>query len=69
MVLEVFRGFLKGFQSCERVQNFFRGFQRSSQRPLSEAHFLLPLIMLPLELSSNNLFKIITRMELLFQSI
>ena len=51
---EVFRGFqrfLRGFQS------FLRGFQRSSQRPSQRQissqrlSFLLPLIVLPLELS------------------
>ena len=62
--LEVFRGFerfsevLRGFQSFLRgFQRFLRGFQRSSQRPSQRQissqrlSVLLPLIVLPLELS------------------
>ena len=65
---EGFQRFLEGFKGFQRFsevsQRFFRGFQRSSQRPsqrpsqrqisLSEA--LLPLIVLPLELSPNEDF-------------
>ena len=64
--LEVFRGFerfsevLRGFQSFLRgFQRFLRGFQRSSQRPSQRQissqrlSVLLPLIVLPLELSPN----------------
>ena len=65
--LEVFRGFerfsefLRGFQSFLRgFQRFLRGFQRSSQRPSQRQissqrlSVLLPLIVLPLELSPTN---------------
>ena len=66
-VLEVFRGFerfsevLRGFQSFLRgFQRFWRGFQRSSQRPSQRQissqrlSVLLPLIVLPLELSPSS---------------
>ena len=65
--LEVFRGFqrfsevLRGFQRFLRgFQRFLRGFQRSSQRPSQRQicsqrlSVLLPLIVLPLELSPNG---------------
>ena len=51
---EVFRGFERFFRGFQR---FFRGFQRSSQRPSQRQissqslSVLLPLIVLPLELS------------------
>ena len=72
--LEVFRGFerfsevFRGFQRCFRgFQRLFRGFQRSSQRPSQRQissqrlSVLLPLIMLPLELSAKKEFAQIVR--------
>ena len=65
--LEVFRGFerfsevLRGFKRFLRgFQRFFRGFRRSSQRPSQRQissqrlSVLLPLIVLPLELSPKT---------------
>ena len=56
---EVFRGFERFFRGFQR---FLRGFQRSSQRPSQRQissqrlSVLLPLIVLPLELSPKNTF-------------
>ena len=57
---EVFRGFQRFSELFERFSEIFRGFQRSSQRPSQRQissqrlSVLLPLIVLPLELSPNT---------------